>query len=626
MKNLAEFKTLWPYLLLHKWQFITGTAAVIVGNFLVLFPAYFVRLIIDGLTGQLDQLTSTPGITVQQVLLYSLGILLSQGASGVLMLIMRRKIIIASRQIEYEVRRDLFAHLQTLDKHYYDRARTGDLMNRLTGDLSAVREMLGFGSWQIINIITSFLAALAVMFSLSWQLTLVVVGVLPIVIIVLTYLSRLVYKRHKASQEQSSLISAKAQENFSGVRVVKGYAIEDREIAEYKQMNLELLQRNIALTKVEGPIRSFSGLVLGISFALILWVGGREIVRPDSSLTLGMLVQFIAYLERLAWPMLMAGWITGVVQRGLASWLRLKELYDAKPKIDQSQANQQITQISGQISFNNVSLKYDNTAVLKDINFEVSAGTFLGVTGPTGSGKTLLAQLITRSIDPSSGSISMDGYPLPCIPLALLRQHIGVVPQEPFLFSDTIANNIAFGLNNHNLPEIPTHKAIFDVSVPDFKPPSPEMKHIIEAAQLAGLADDIDAFPDNYQTMLGERGVTLSGGQRQRTAIARAIVTHPSILILDDSLSAVDTETERRIIDGLRQVAAGRTVILIGHRVSTLRHADQIIVLKEGQLIEQGTHQQLITSQGHYAEIERLQRLAKDLENDGDSAMSEAAL
>ena len=318
--------------------------------------------------------------------------------------------------------------------------------------------------------------------------------------------------------------------------------------------------------------------------------------------------------------MLMVGWITGVTQRGLASWLRLRELLDARPSVSDERrrpgAGGGLGPLRGDIRFENVSLRYGDRTVLDGVNLHVPAGTFVGITGPTGSGKTLLAGLVTRSLDPTGGVVRIDGRDVRTLPLRALRDHIAVVPQEPFLFSDTIANNIAFGLDNRDLPAIPTGVSVVKTPAPPEVPQTPDLDRVREAARLAGLSGDMETFPKGYDTLLGERGVTLSGGQRQRTAIARAIVREPSILILDDSLSAVDTETERRILDGLREVSRGRTVLLIAHRVSTLRHADQIVVLEEGRVVEQGTHDDLLASGGHYADLERLQRLASDLDAD----------
>ncbi|MVN88160.1 ATP-binding cassette domain-containing protein [Deinococcus sp. HMF7620] len=606
---------------LHTRQYLIGLVAVVIATSVNLLPFYLIRLTIDGLTGQVDANPATPGITLGTAAFYALGIVVAATTAGFFMLVMRRQIVVASRQSEYEIRRDLFAHLQTLDKPYYDRARTGDLMNRLTGDLSAVREMLGFGAWQIVNIVSGFLSAFTVMFSLSWQLTLIVVAIVPVIVGVLTYLARQINERHRLAQEQNSLISARAQENFSGARVVKGYAIEDREIQDYRAMNLELLRRNIALTKVDGPLRSFMSLLLGLAFGLILLMGGRLILEPGSTFTVGMFVQFVGTLERLTFPMLMIGWITGIIQRGMASWLRLREMFDAQPLVrDQSgRTDGRIRDLHGDVTFQNVTLRYGQTTVLDDVNLQIPAGTFLGITGPTGSGKTVLGQLLTRAMDPTSGQVKIDGHELRVIPLATLRDAISVVPQEPFLFSDTIANNIGFGIEARDLPDVPTGVSVVGAPPPEDIPQTPDPARVREAARLAGLLDDVQDFPQGFDTMLGERGVTLSGGQRQRTAIARAIVREPRILILDDSLSAVDTETERRILDGLREVSQGRTVILVAHRVSTLRHADQIVVLDGGRVVEQGSHDELLARNGHYAQLERLQRLASDLDNEDEA-------
>ena len=622
---MNNFKSLVPYLRLHRNQYLIGTLAVLGANAAVLLPAYFLGRAIDGLRLLSDANPATPGLGLKELGLLALGIVLATLVSGGLMVGVRRSIVFASRQTEYEIRRDLFAHLSGLDKHYFDRARTGDLMNRLTGDLSAVREMIGFGSWQLATVVSSFLVSFAWFFSINWRLTLAVLVVFPFIIGILAYLARQVSMRYVPMQEQNSAISAKAQENFSGARVVKGYAIEDREIAEYKVMNSELIRRALFLNRVEGPLQAFMSLLMGVAYVLVLLYGGRMILGlvPGSPLTLGQFTQFALILERLAWPMLSIGLIANMLQRGMGSWGRLQEIFAAHARIhDSGRTDTSIRALQGEIRYENVSLSFDGKQVLSGVTLHIPAGQTLGITGPTGSGKTLLSQLVTRLSDVSEGSVKVDGHDVRNIPLATLRDNIAVVPQEPFLFSDTIASNVAFGLNNDNYRPIETFKSVRHTTPPEARDVQPDMERVKWAAEIAGLASEIVAFPQGYDTMLGERGVTLSGGQRQRTALARAVAREPRILILDDSMSAVDTETESRILQSLRQVQQGRTVLLIGHRVSTLRHADHIIVLDAGRIVEQGSHEALLAAGGHYADLDRRQRLESDLDEvDGNEVV-----
>ena len=625
---MNTLSTLWPYLKLHQRQFILGTLAVFGAGLSVTFPAYFTRLIIDGLSRAVDSNPATLGISTGQVVLYALGAVLSVVLSGGLMVLVRRLIVYASRQIEYEVRRDLFAHLSTLDKHYFDRARTGDLMNRLTGDLSAVREMIGFGSWQLGNVVAGFVVSFFWFFSISWRLTLAVSLVFPVIIGVLFVLARLISARYVAVQEQNSRIAAKAQENFSGARVVKGYAIEDREIGEYRTLNAGLIERSLRLTKVEGPLQASMSLLMGLAYVVVLVYGGRMILGlvPGSPLTLGEFTQFALVLDRLAWPMLSIGMITNMLQRGSASWNRLQDIFNAQPFIkDDGRTDSSIRSVRGEIDFDKVSLNFDGQQVLKDVSLHIPAGQTLGITGPTGSGKTVLGNLVTRLIDATSGSVRVDGTDVRHIPLKVLRENVAVVPQEPFLFSDTIAANVAFGLNNAEYPPIATRISVLKSRPPEHDETPPDMNRVRTAAEIAGLASEIDRFPQGYDTMLGERGVTLSGGQRQRTALARAVAREPRILVLDDAMSAVDTETESRILSGLREVQQGRTVLLIGHRVSTLRHADHIIVMERGSIVEQGSHPELLALGGAYAELDRKQRLEGDLSSEEEGKLADAA-
>ncbi len=599
---LNEFQGIWPYIVRHRRQWLIGLLCILgsVGAGLA-GPPYIVGLAIDAL--RLGK--ATPEL----ILRYAGLILLTAGISNAMTFMMRRFIVVASRQIAYEIRRDIYIKLTTLDQGYFHRNRTGDLMNRLTGDLGAVMEMLGFGVNQGANTMLTLIISLGLMLSLSLQLGLIVLAIFPVIAVILFFVVRVIGRRHVAVQEQASLISAKAQENFSGIRVVKGYAIEDREINDYKTLNLESRRRVMRLAMIDGPLWALVGLLMNIVFVAVLLFGARQliVVGPNGSfggLSIGQFVQFTTYLFNLQWPMLAVGVMASLFQRGASSWKRLQEILEVEPEIeDSAQTDQSIKGVEGAIRFEGVGLKVGDRVLLDHVTLDVPRGTTLGITGRTGSGKTLLASLVGRMMDTTSGRVLVDGHDVRQVPLEALRRNIGYVPQEPFLFSDTIAENIAFGLPESTQIER------------DIKP---DPERILWAARVAGLAKDVDDFPLKYDTMLGERGVTLSGGQRQRTALARAIARKPNILILDDSMSAVDTETEARILNELKVVLEGRTVFLIGHRVSTLRYADHIIVLENGRIAEQGSHDALIAQGGIYAEMDRKQGLEGALENAPD--------
>ena len=598
-----EFFGIGKYMLAHRRQWFWGFVCVLVSVAASLAgPPLIVGRAVDALRAG----TATTGLILQYALLILLSAVISSGAT----FLMRRFLVVASRQISYEVRRDIYINLTKQDQNYFHNNRTGDLMNRLTGDLNTVQEMLGFGISQGSSTFLTMIISLGLMFALSPLLGLVTLCVFPVIATILYFVVKTIGKRHVAVQEQASTISAKAQENFSGIRVVKGYAIEDREITEYKTLNLEYRRRVIRLAMVEGPLWAFVGLLMNFVFIAVLLIGSRQLITADPSakfagLSIGQFVQFTTYLFNLQWPMLAIGVMASLIQRGASSWKRLQDILEVIPGIqDSGRTDSSIQKLSGNIRFENLSLNADNRVLLNNISLNIPKGQTLGITGRTGAGKTLLASLVGRMQDPTSGRVFVDGHDVRDIPVSVLRSHIGYVPQEPFLFSDTIAENIAFGLAESTQVEHDN---------------KPDFETITWAAKVAGLAKDVEDFPAKYDTMLGERGVTLSGGQRQRTALARAVARKPEILILDDSMSAVDTETESRILNELKTVLEDRTVLLIGHRVSTLRYADQIIVLENGRIFEQGTHEQLLVLGGVYAEMDRKQGLEGALEKEEET-------
>jgi len=570
-----------------------ATAAFEAGTLTLSSPWAFFRGIFAGASSFADIYANLQNPPVGSVWSYVLAVLGIAIVASVSMITVRRSMLNASWEIQFDMRRDLFAHFTRLGSDYYDDTRVGDLMARLTADLNAVRQFIGVGIFQGLNTVLLLGFTFWRMFNLDTSLALLTLIIVPLITLSFFVLLRVVYKRYEAVQGQFSDISAMAQENFSGIRVVKGFGIEARETSRFGVLNDEFIRRNLALTKADGPLFPLMELLFGLTVSVLLLFGGRTILAGGFGIA--GFIDFLFLFLNIQWPILALGWIASMAQRGFTSWGRLREILDAKPSvIDDADTDHTLKTVRGAIEFRNVSVRFGDTAALNRVSFKVPVGHKIGLTGHTGSGKTLIVNLITRLIDPDEGEILIDGINIKRYPLEVLRKSIGLVPQEPFLFSDTVAENISYG-------------------VPEDTPERLEAR-THEVARLVQLADDVEAFPQGYATSLGERGVTLSGGQRQRTAMARAIMRNPSILILDDALSAVDTQTEALILENLERVTAERTSLIVGHRISAFRGTDFILVLNRGRVSERGSHDELVRQGGWYADMNRRQQLEASLD------------
>jgi ATP-binding cassette subfamily B protein len=572
-----SMRPLLPYLKRYRWGFAAGALCIIFSNGA---QAGLPRVI-----GNAAQSLST-GVTRHKLLIFTLEVLALAAVRGIFLFLTRWIVIGISRDIEFDMRNDLFAHLEKLSYSYYQRMRTGDIMARVTNDLNAVRMLMGPAIMYSANTLVFTAAALWFMVHTSPKLTLYAFLPLPIVSVVIQYFGRRIHERFERIQAMFSDISARAQENFSGARVIRAYVQEEAEIASFETANQEYVARSLKLVRLMGMLWPTLELMLGVALVLVLWIGGREVLA--GRMQIGAFTAFNIYMMQLMWPIIALGWVVNIFQRGTASVIRLNEILQEQPEIKDEPKAQALT-VKGEIEFRGLNFAYDGKVVLRNVNLKIPAGTSMAIVGPTGAGKTTLVNLIPRIYDATPGSVLIDGRPIRDYSLHSLRENIGFVPQETFLFSDRIRENIALGVE------------------------SADDRQIQHAAEAANIAADIAGFPERYQTMVGERGITLSGGQKQRTAIARALIRNPRILILDDALSSVDTHTEDKILNHLREVMRGRTTIFISHRVSTVRNADRIAVLHDGRIVETGTHDELLALNGYYSDLYNKQLLEEEL-------------